>query len=46
MRQLGFGWNITETEWVVIGTVFLGLFLFEMGPKLLNFIKNRRGSKS
>ena len=32
-------------EWIVIAAVILGLFVFEMGPKLLNIVKNRRVAK-
>jgi hypothetical protein len=41
-----FGYNITDTEVLVIGVIILGSALFEAGPKLLNFIKNRRQKKS
>jgi hypothetical protein len=36
----------TSEEFLVIGVVILGLVLFEMGPKLLNVLKNRRKSDS
>jgi hypothetical protein len=37
--------TITREEWVVIGVVLLVLALMEAGPKLLNYIKNRRSDK-
>lgn len=37
---------ITQDEWLVIAVVVLGLAAFELGPKLLNFIKNRRSRKA
>lgn len=36
------GINISHEEIWVIATVIGGMFLFEAGPKLLNFLKNRR----
>ncbi len=32
-------------EWIVVGTVIVGLFAFEALPKVLNIIRNRRQSK-
>lgn len=37
-------WDFKEGEWVVVATVIVGLFLFEAGPKILNFIKKKRSS--
>lgn len=36
---------MSKDEWIVVAVVILGLFVFESGPKLLNFIKNRRVAK-
>lgn len=35
-------WKIGPTEWIVIGAVLLGLVLFEAGPKILNYKKNKK----
>ena len=48
-KSLGFnffGAVVTHEELWVIAVVFVALFAFELGPKLLNFIKNRRSKKT
>jgi len=40
------GLSISNEEWLVIAVVIVALASFELGPKFLNFIKNRRARKS
>jgi len=44
--MLNFFERISSEEWLVMGTVIIGLFLFESGPKLLKIIQEKRANRS